>query len=195
MTKRLTSALLLASLMATGCAQVDKYPDAWDRINIDNAAGRCPLVSGLYENNGAKPDGTKISLAVWLAAAAGRSHQEERNNARNHFIGELFKAEVVEVNLIAEDRLFIQASGKGIAIPWEISKNAGQFECKDGALIIRSGGNISGDNVAGFSSGSMKLYSGHEHLIVNWKEGAAGVMLFVPAVVYSDIWARFVRRP
>jgi hypothetical protein len=150
-------------------------------------------VSGVYENNGAKPDGTKISLAVWLAAATGRSRQDERGNVRNRLIGELFKAQVVNLKLVDDGELNIHAKGDGISIPWVISKSKGQFECKDGALIIGSGGNMSGDNVAAFSVGSMKLYSGPEHLIVNWNEGGAGVMLFVPAIVYSDIWARFAR--
>jgi len=197
MTKRLarpTASLLFSVLVVSGCAhQVDRYPDTWDRLSVDNVPGRCPSLSGTYENNGVKPDGTKISLAVWLAAATGRTRQEERDNARNHFVGELFKTQAVDIKVVDDTEIAIHARGEGISIPWTISRSKGQFECKDGALVVRSSGDASGDNVAAFSSGSMKLYSGREHVMVNWNETMAGVMLFVPAVSYSDIWARFAR--
>jgi hypothetical protein len=189
-----TVALLFASLMASGCVHLEKYPDTWDRISVDSVAGRCPSVSGIYENNGAKPDGTKISLAVWLAAATGRSRQEERY-VRNRFIDELFKAKIVELELVDDTELSIHAKGDEISIPWAISKNTGQFECKDGAIVIRAGGDMSGDNVAGYSNGSMKLYSSPENLMINWSDSGVGIVLFIPIVyIYSNTWGRFPLR-
>jgi hypothetical protein len=192
LTKRLIPSALVVGLVATACVQIDRYPDTWGAVNSASTLGSCPSISGTYENTGAKPDGNKVSLARFLADNTGRTRQEKTQD-RNQFLNELHRAQIVELAVVNDVALNIHVKGEGISVLWTISKDKDQFECNDGAFVIRSGGDIGGDNVAAVAARSMKLYPSRTHLMANLSEGVAGFLLFVPLAGYSDNWARFPR--
>ena len=180
----------LILVFVCGCVQIEKYPDSWGSIEPDILAPECSLIKNSYYNRGKKPDGTAVYLAVWLAPETNAKTQEERTE-QTRVMDDLFKAKIVELELIDNNILKVRAKGTDIYHQWSFDKEKKQLECKNGILSVLQKGDRSGDNVVAFSSGASDLYFSENNLSVNSHGGVVGITLLIPYTAYGSNWARF----
>lgn len=182
--------ITLTALLLNACVQVGQYPASWGKTISSTLPDTCPSLEGIYKNKGENSNGTVAHLATWLPAPASSQKNEERlspQQMRDILLG----ATTVTLDLANDMLLTVTASGNNMNRQWSYDKSKADFTCHNGVLSIVRGGDMSGDNVAAFGSGTIDLFQTEDHLTVNSHLFTAGVMLLIPVASYESNWARF----
>lgn len=181
--------ILFTTIAIAGCVSVDKYPDQWSALDAGTRSDICPkIISGVYGNIGETVGGGRAWLASRLSGVTGRD-SEMPVQARYQYWKDLEAAKAVQIRVTDDQALAIKVTGEGILREWAVPKT--RIECKTNAITIHGDMAQGGDNAIVVGTNSAELYRSGHRLILNQRGGGVGVLLFVPAVGYSNHWSRF----
>ena len=173
--KRVVLVLVLA-----GCTVADDpYPAAWDPLPVGEAS--CRGFYGTYADRGESP-----------------GHTGRPSLTRELFGPESPWEKAVSLELEpGEDTLDIRVAAPGAReFSRRLTKQAREFDCQGGKLVVRSRRWVTSDVMSGRESVRIELYRAGPHLVARVDETTTGVMfMVVPLSGESARWYRFQRIP
>ena len=171
---------LFLAIWLAGCAVTDQeYPQAWSPLP-PSATADCARFAGSYADRGETAGtGAEPSLTYGLFG-----HHSAWKEARR-----------VELALPAEGVLHVTAWDEGKPLfTRTLSARAGEFECKDGALVVRSRRWVAADVVAGREDVTIEFSQADASLVAHVRESTYGALFaVVPIAGTATHWYRFAR--
>lgn len=171
--KRLALLVLLG-----GCSIADEpYPVRWDPLPLPSSSD-CRHFRGFYADRGESSTSTvKPSLSRELFGQDGPWE----------------KAVSVELDP-GDDTLDIRVAVPGSVFTRRLTREAGEFACDRGKLVVHSKRWVYSDLMSGRESVTIEMHRSDPHLVARVDELTTGVMfLVVPLSGESARWFRFQR--
>ena len=171
---------LLMAMCLAGCAVTDQdYPRAWDPLP-PAATADCKRFAGRYADRG-ETDGVRAEPSLTYGLFGHHSPWKE--------------AKRVELALPRDGVLEITAwDDRKPLLTRTLTTRAGDFQCDDGTLIVRSKRWVAGDVVAGRESVTIELRQAEAKLVAHVQESTYGtIFAIVPIAGTAEHWYRFAR--
>ena len=171
---------LLLAICLAGCAVTEQeYPAAWDPLPSSGASD-CARVAGSYADRG-ETTGARAEPSLTYGLFGHHSAWKE--------------AQRVDLALPEEGVLEITAWADGKPLfTRTLTAKAGEFQCKDGKLVVRSKRWVAADVVAGREDVTIEFSLADSKLVAHVKESTYGaIFAVVPIAGTASHWYRFAR--
>jgi hypothetical protein len=171
---------LFLAICLAGCAVTEQeYPHTWAPLPASGTSD-CARFAGSYADRGETTGtGAEPSLTYGLFG-----HHSAWKEARR-----------VDLALPVEGVLQVTAWGDGKPLfSRTLTTGAGEFQCKDGALVVRSRRWVAADVVAGREDVTIEFSQAGSKLVAHVKESTYGaIFAVVPIAGTASHWYRFAR--
>ena len=171
---------LIGVVCLAGCAVMEQdYPAAWDPLPPP-AAKSCAGFAGNYADRG-ETAGARAQPSLTYGLFGHHSAWKE--------------ADRVELALPNEGALEITVwDGKTPVLKRTLTAQAGEFECRNGTLVVRSTRWVAADVVAGREKVTIDFSRANGKLVAHVRESTYGtIFAVVPIVGTAAHWYRFAR--
>jgi hypothetical protein len=172
--------MVFMAICLTGCAVTEQqYPQAWEPLPVSKAQD-CARFAGTYADRGeATGDLAEPSLTYGLFG-----HHSAWKEARR-----------VDFMFPTQEVLYVTAWDEAKPLFTRIlTAKAGEFQCQDGRLVVRSRRWVAADVVAGREDVTIEFSQTPSGLVAYVKESTYGaIFAVVPIAGTASHWYRFAR--
>jgi hypothetical protein len=171
---------LFVAICLAGCAVTEQdYPPAWEPLPHSKTAD-CARFAGSYADRG-ETTGTRAEPSLTYGLFGHHSAWKE--------------ARRVDLALPEEGVLQVTAWGDDKPLfTRRLTARAGEFQCKDGELVVRSRRWVAADVVAGREDVTIEFSQADASLVAHVRESTYGaIFAVVPIAGTASHWYRFAR--
>ena len=173
--------LIFVTLFLVGCSHTQQYPDSWSKIE-KSINGKCPDISGRYENIATDIDGKNAVGLSWLIFS-----NEEYIEGVEYVE---FFLEPTHTTLQVSAR-----SSKGTSISSTFLQSEKGFYCKNGSLIIEDNEFFYTYGVVAREWRTFVFNKTDDGLVMQYINSGAGLVFLLPVAATNKSWYLYKNKP